>query len=439
LIAHIDSTFNARKNGVDSPAIMPQSLRELFEQLDQAIQTMKEQEQTKDVFENGIRSAKTESTASFYEILNEQVFDLLAPQSLDKALSAREDVGGYGVYVEGLREVKVSDPESALQVFRQGIANRHVASTKMNRTSSRSHAVFVLKVMSEITTYRGITKVKRSKLTVVDLAGSERQSKTGSMGLRLKEAAQINKSLSTLGSVINALVDREAGKLRHVPFRDSKVRDEHYALKHLHYIFALNICFFCLFKLTFLLRDSLGGNSKTCLIACVSPSGASLDETISTLNFAQRAKLIKNIATVNEDTRDTINSLQAEIERLMTLLQENQSGSSQQRQYSDAEIEKTVSAYKTRAEQAEEKVKILNGELVEKQEDVKLLARKLNELTMVRSINEKSRFEISSGGEWSIVTYSAYQSYLENRNPHIFSRCFKNLTYKSKHLFYKKS
>lgn len=158
---------------------MPQSLRLLFQQLDQVIQTIKEQEDTGDGFEHGIRSAKTEFTVSFYEILNEQIFDLLAPESLDQALSHREDAGALGVYVEGLREVKVTDPESALQIFRQGIANRHVASTKMNRTSSRSHAVFVLKVMSEIITYRGITKVKRSKLTVVDLAGSERQSKTG--------------------------------------------------------------------------------------------------------------------------------------------------------------------------------------------------------------------------------------------------------------------
>jgi len=153
-----------------------------------------------------------------------------------------------------------------------------------------------------------------------------------------------------------------------------------------------------------LLRDSLGGNSKTCLIACVSPSGASLDETISTLNFAQRAKLIKNNATVNEDTKDTINSLQVEVERLMTLLQEKQAGSSNQKNYSDAEIEKAVATYKARAEQAEEKVKVLNNELAEKQDDVKLLARKLNELTMVRSINEKSRFEISSGGKSSIIS-----------------------------------
>ena len=140
------------------------------------------------------------------------------------------------------------------------------------------------------------------------------------------------------------------------------------------------------------------------MIACVSPSGASLDETISTLNFAQRAKLIKNNATVNEDTKDTINSLQVEVERLMTLLQEKQAGSSNQKNYSDAEIEKAVATYKARAEQAEEKVKVLNNELAEKQDDVKLLARKLNELTMVRSINEKSRFEISSGGKSSIIS-----------------------------------
>jgi hypothetical protein len=102
--------FKCRKNGSESTAIMPQSLRGLFQQLDQAIQIIKEQEDTGDVLEHGIRSAKTEFTASFYEILNEQIFDLLTPQSLDQALSIREDVGGLGVYVEGLREVKVKDP-----------------------------------------------------------------------------------------------------------------------------------------------------------------------------------------------------------------------------------------------------------------------------------------------------------------------------------------
>jgi kinesin family protein 15 len=152
-----------------------------------------------------------------------------------------------------------------------------------------------------------------------------------------------------------------------------------------------------------LLRDSLGGNSKTCLIANVSPSGASLDETLSTLNFAQRAKLIKNVAKVNEDTKDTINSLQAEVERLTALLHEKPLLAQPQIHHSEADIERAVVSYKTRAEQAEEKVKVLTQELAEKQEDVKLLARKLNELTMVRSINEKRHFEISSGGKCFIL------------------------------------
>ena len=133
-------------------------------------------------------------------------------------------------------------------------------------------------------------QVKSSKFHFVDLAGSERQKSTAASGERLKEAANINKSLTVLGSVINSLVEIAEGKQRHVRYRDS--------------------------KLTFLLKDSLGGNSKTCIIANVSPANSSFSETLSTLKFAQRAKQIKNKASVNEEASGSVDSLKKEIKRL---------------------------------------------------------------------------------------------------------------------------
>ena len=136
-----------------------------------------------------------------------------------------------------------------------------------------------------------ITKVQYSRLNLVDLAGSERQKSTNATGQQLKEASMINKSLTTLGLVIRALVDVAKGKQHvHVHYRDS--------------------------KLTYLLKDSLGGNSKTSIIATVSPFDVNYQETLSTLNFAQRAKLIKNRAVINEDIKGSLSSLQLEIQRL---------------------------------------------------------------------------------------------------------------------------
>ena len=139
-------------------------------------------------------------------------------------------------------------------------------------------------------TQEGIVNTKTSRFSFVDLAGSERQKQTSTTGERLKEGCNINKSLSVLGNVINGLVDISEGKARHIHYRDS--------------------------KLTFILRDSLGGNSKTAIIANVSPASTSFGETLSTLKFAQRAKLIQNRASINEDSSGTIDSLKKEIKRL---------------------------------------------------------------------------------------------------------------------------
>ncbi|KAB2602968.1 phragmoplast orienting kinesin 2-like [Pyrus ussuriensis x Pyrus communis] len=223
---------------------------------------------------------------SFLEIYNEQITDLLDPSSTNLLL--REDVK-QGVYVENLSEFEVYTVSDILRLLIQGSSNRRVAATNMNRESSRSHSVFTCVIESRWEK-DSTTNLRFARLNLVDLAGSERQKTSGAEGERLKEAANINKSLSTLGHVIMVLVDMAHGKLKHVPYRDS--------------------------RLTFLLQDSLGGNSKTMIIANVSPSICCAAETLSTLKFAQRAKLIQNNAVVNEDATGDVMALQHQIRLL---------------------------------------------------------------------------------------------------------------------------
>ncbi|XP_047668229.1 kinesin-like protein KIF15-A isoform X3 [Tachysurus fulvidraco] len=223
---------------------------------------------------------------SFIEIYNEQIFDLL--DSASASLFLREDIK-KGVFVEGAVEKYAASAAEAYQVLSMGWRNRRVASTSMNRESSRSHAVFSMTLESKETA-EGVVNIRKSQLNLVDLAGSERQRDTHAEGSRLKEASSINRSLMCLGQVIMALVDVSNGRSRHICYRDS--------------------------KLTFLLRDSLGGNAKTYIIANVHPGSKCFGETLSTLQFAQRAKLIKNKAMINEDTEGNVKQLQAEVKKL---------------------------------------------------------------------------------------------------------------------------
>ncbi|KAM7488000.1 hypothetical protein LguiB_025484 [Lonicera macranthoides] len=223
---------------------------------------------------------------SFLEIYNEQITDLLEPSSTN--LQLREDLK-KGVYVENLMEHSVTTVTDVLRLLLQGAANRKMAATHMNSESSRSHSVFTCIIESRWEK-DSMAHLRFGRLNLVDLAGSERQKSSGAEGDRLKEAANINKSLSTLSLVIMSLVDLAHGKHRHVPYRDS--------------------------RLTFLLQDSLGGNSKTTIIANVSPSICSANETLSTLKFAQRAKLIQNNAKVNEDASGDVTALQRQVQQL---------------------------------------------------------------------------------------------------------------------------
>merc|ERR1719393_74628 len=174
------------------------------------------------------------------------------------------------------------------QVLAAGLNNRSTGATNMNAESSRSHSIFLVTIEQACIGPDGEEHIRVGKLNMVDLAGSERQSKTGATGERLKEATKINLSLSALGNVISALVD---GKSSHIPYRDS--------------------------KLTRLLQDSLGGNTKTVMVANCGPADYTFDETLSTLRYAYRAKSIKNKPRINEDPKDAmIREFQEEIARL---------------------------------------------------------------------------------------------------------------------------
>ncbi|KAI9847579.1 MAG: Kinesin heavy chain [Sclerophora amabilis] len=203
---------------------------------------------------------------SYMEIYMERIRDLLAPQNDN--LPVHEEKS-RGVYVKGLLEVYVSSVQEVYEVMRRGGTARAVAATNMNQESSRSHSIFVVTI-----TQKNVEtgSAKSGQLFLVDLAGSEKVGKTGASGQTLEEAKKINKSLSALGMVINSLTD---GRSTHIPYRDS--------------------------KLTRILQESLGGNSRTTLIINCSPSSYNDAETLSTLRFGVRAKAIKNKAKINAE------------------------------------------------------------------------------------------------------------------------------------------
>jgi hypothetical protein len=260
--------------------IIPRSCEELFHLINENV----------DVVEANVK-------CSFLEIYRENIRDLLLPTGQQK--SKEEDLGYIpslrvrqnvekGVYVQGLIEKYVYSPDDILKTIEHASANRSVASTALNNTSSRSHAVLTLTVTQ--TLIDGSVNV--SKLNLVDLAGSENVEKSEAKGKTLLEAQMINKSLSALGNVIFALT--ESGR-EHIPYRDS--------------------------RLTYLLQDSLGGNAKAILVSTATPCANVYSETVGTLKFAKRAKEIKNAPKVNKHQssaamRKTIELLQKRIDEL---------------------------------------------------------------------------------------------------------------------------
>jgi hypothetical protein len=229
--------------------------------------------------------------ASYLEIYREEVLDLLNKGGVQK-LELKEKPGS-GVYVKDLSTALVETPEKLMEIMVKGNKNRHVGQTKMNHESSRSHSIFTVTVECAAVGTDGKAHIKVGKLNMVDLAGSEKQSKTGSEGVRLEEAIKINLSLTTLCHVISSLVD---GKSTYVPYRDS--------------------------RLTRLLQDSLGGNTKTIMIANIGPADYNMEESVSTLRYASRAKHIQNKPRINEDPKDAmLREFQEEIQRLREQLE----------------------------------------------------------------------------------------------------------------------
>ncbi|XP_064473794.1 kinesin-like protein KIF11 isoform X2 [Ornithodoros turicata] len=264
------SNMNLSWNQDPSAGIIPRTLHQLFETL-----------QGLDL-EFTIR-------VSFLELYNEELFDLLSAHEDTTKLKIFEDSTKKGsVIIQGLEEITVHTRDEVFFILEKGAAKRQTAATLMNATSSRSHTLFSITVHIRENTDDGEELLKTGKLNLVDLAGSENIGRSGAVDRRAREAGNINQSLLTLGRVITSLVD----KAPHVPYRES--------------------------KLTRLLQDSLGGRTKTSIIATISPAMINLDETLSTLDYAHRAKNITNRPEINQKMtkRTLIKEYTEEIERL---------------------------------------------------------------------------------------------------------------------------
>lgn len=256
----------------DDAGIIPRTLYSLFHKLEDTESTVK---------------------CSFIELYNEELRDLLAAEENTKLkIYENEKKGHAGTLVQGMEETYIDSASSGIKLLQSGSHKRQVAATKCNDLSSRSHTIFAITVMTKCTGDSGEEYVRSGKLNLVDLAGSENIGRSGAENKRAAEAGLINKSLLTLGRVINALVDKSA----HIPYRES--------------------------KLTRLLQDSLGGRTKTCIIATVSQSRSNLEETISTLDYAFRAKNIRNKPQINSivSKNKLLREIGMEIEKLKSEL-----------------------------------------------------------------------------------------------------------------------
>ncbi|CAK4034914.1 Kinesin bimC [Lecanosticta acicola] len=244
--------------------------------------------------EDGQDKAEHSVKCSFIELYNEELRDLLAADDNTK-LKIYDEANKNGrttTLVQGMEESHIKTASKGIQLLRNGSHRRQVAATKCNDLSSRSHTVFTITVYMKRTSDTGEDYVSAGKLNLVDLAGSENIQRSGAENKRAAEAGLINKSLLTLGRVINALVDRGS----HIPYRES--------------------------KLTRLLQDSLGGRTKTCIIATLSPAKSNLEETISTLDYAFRAKNIRNKPQINQmvSKKTLLKEFTSEIEKLKSEL-----------------------------------------------------------------------------------------------------------------------
>nr|CAD7406430.1 unnamed protein product [Timema cristinae] len=340
----------------------------------------------------------------------EDVLTNLLNKDPSKHLELREKPE-IGVYVKDLSSFVCKSMNEIEHVMVVGNMNRSIGATNMNEHSSRSHAIFVVTIEMGATEASVKKLIRVGKLNLVDLAGSERQSKTGASGARLKEASKINLSLSALGNVISALVD---GKTTHIPYRDS--------------------------KLTRILQDSLGGNSKTVMVANIGPASYNYDESLTTLRYANRAKNIKNKPRVNEDPKDALlRQYQQEIARLKVLLAEKhkivEMRAQAQNQKKERESKKTQPTPDIPSDITEEELKrkIMNGEIIispeMNQKLIEEIERKKQEVIRERKETEKLQAQLMfmeskllSGGKNIVDHTNEQQRALELRKQEIAER-----------------
>lgn len=260
----------------DTAGVIPRAVRHIFDILE-------------------ARKADYSMKVTFLELYNEDITDLLSledhsrfPEGRQKRPITLMEDGKGGAVIRGLEEIVVYSPSDIYNLLEHGSARRRTADTALNKQSSRSHAVFSINIHVKETTIGNEELMKYGRLNLVDLAGSENIARSGAREGRAREAGEMNKSVLTLGRVITALVEHSV----HVPYRDS--------------------------KLTRLLRESLGGKAKTCIIATVSPSVHSLEETLVTLDYASRAKSIRNKLEANKKTCKSVmlKDLYQEMERM---------------------------------------------------------------------------------------------------------------------------
>jgi len=304
---------------------------------------------------------------SFLELYNEEIFDLLSAADDITRLRLYEDSTRKGsVIIQGLEEVQVHSKREVYQILEKGSAKRQTAATLMNAHSSRSHTVFTVTVHMKESSVEGEEVLRIGKLNLVDLAGSENVGRSGAMDKRAREAGNINQSLLTLGRVITCLVERAP----HIPYRES--------------------------KLTRLLQDSLGGRTKTSIIATISPAGINLEETLSTLDYAHRAKNITNKPEVNQklSKKAVLKEYTEEIERLrkdlmasrekngVFLANENYQEMINQIEVQSQEITEKIGAIKALKEEMDKKEEMfeeVSAELEEKSAELEATNIKLSE------------------------------------------------------------
>ncbi|XP_062998619.1 kinesin-like protein KIF7 [Elgaria multicarinata webbii] len=292
----------------DEQGIIPRAMAEAFKLVDE-----------NDLLDYTVR-------ISYLEVYKEEFRDLLQVETASKDIQIREDDKG-NIVLHGVKEIEVEGLDEVLSLLEMGNMAKHTGATHINRKSSRSHSIFTVTMeqrrcagrltrlaLQEKLLIPASGQVLASKFHFVDLAGSERVVKTGNTGERLKESIQINSGLLALGNVISALGDpRRKGS--HIPYRDSKI--------------------------TRILKDSLGGNAKTVMIACISPSSSDFDESLTTLNYASRAQNIKNRAVVNyRKEPEHVEELQLQIKRLQRVLEQRHRSETRIINRSDAPVKR---------------------------------------------------------------------------------------------------